>query len=464
MMRYNDETDKKVKNNYLKYAYMYSENIFLIGDCSNDKILREYFKNNNVIITGRISYSESNNITNFFKNISIKGYKNRDKDLFLITSLDVYENLKIINILNGVGVKIEQIISAGYFLLDILAEFKGFYSAIATEYTLPTYASFDLVDTCNLRCSTCMRKDNRGTSGKMEYEVFTRCLDKLCRLGIYQVEMHKSTEPFLHPDIVDYCAEVKKRGMSFILSTNLSLINIGKKARLVADLMNDQDMMVISISGLSQEIYQINHQGGCIENIVNNLCELSMTTGCKKNVVLRLLKFDYNAGEIPEVIDLANKLGISYQIMNAYGDPVVKELANTELPPFDFNMQDYNHIFERLNYCSWLFERNLVINHKGNVHLCCNCDPIDNHDLGPFLTQDFSVVQLKRYIHPVCARCVGARGKLADSSQSNIYRIQKLIHDGISAQMKKNELCLSASIDNYNIKTISDYFVKKVLS
>lgn len=303
MIRYNDETDNLIENNYLKYAYMYSENIFLIGDCSNDRILREYFYNNNIIITGRIGYEEKNKITKFFKNISIKGYKNSARDLFLITSLDIEENLKIINILNDIGIKKEQIISSGNFLLDILAEYQCFYRIPSCIYKIPRYAGFDLVDTCNLRCSTCMRNEDRGTSEKMEYDVFTRCLDKLCRLGIKSVEMHMKTEPFLHPQIVEFCDEVKKRNMLFTLSTNLAIPGIGEKAKKVADMMTKDDFMVISISGLTQEVYEINHKGGKIENVIDNLIVLASTSGYKNNITLRLLQFDYNVGEIPHVVE-----------------------------------------------------------------------------------------------------------------------------------------------------------------
>lgn len=41
MIRYNDETDNLIENNYLKYAYMYSENIFLnpvCGRCTKGRV------------------------------------------------------------------------------------------------------------------------------------------------------------------------------------------------------------------------------------------------------------------------------------------------------------------------------------------------------------------------------------------------------------------------------------------
>ena len=89
-------------------------------------------------------------------------------------------------------------------------------------------------------------------------------------MGIKQVELYNYTEPFLHPDLYEFAKEVKKRNLTLGISTNLSLKHI-PKLRECVDLLTPGDWFVVTISGINEDIYNINHKGGNINNVLQNL-------------------------------------------------------------------------------------------------------------------------------------------------------------------------------------------------
>lgn len=462
-----NNVENVIINENISYAVEYSTEVFLVGDPQYDSILQKWILDNDIDMTARLIIAKDEGYSSsIFKNIEIKNANIKKSSLFFITSMSVEENKEIFKMLTSIGIVETQIIPSGYFLPPIIAEYYGYYSYHHKAYTIPLYASFDLVDTCNLQCSTCMRSINRGSASKMDESIFYRCLDKLCKIGINTVEMHKSTEPFLHPKIVEFCQNVKKRNMNFIISTNLSLKNIGIKAKMVADMIGQNDIMVVTISALSQNIYEINHNGGSIDNVKENLKILATTSGNRNNIILRMLKFDYNHGEIPKVVSLANELGINYQIMPALGDPRKGVLAidTTEMLPYDIELNDYSDLFHNLRPCSWLFEKSILIKCDGNVHLCCNVDPIEGHDLGPFLEQDFTAIQVKRYMHPLCGRCIHNHKILSDNSVENNNRIKTMIHDGMDALALENDLKLTDILKDHKLQKVTDWFLGQFMN
>ena len=242
----------------------------------------------------------------------------------------------------------------------------------------------------------------------MNFDLFVKILDKLQVMGISRVELYNFTEPFLHPNIYEFIAEVKRRGLAIGISSNLSLHKIPRLKECV-DLLCDGDLFVITISGMRQEIYQINHRRGKIENVLENIKEIAKSDPShKRNVRLRLLGFDYNKSEYIDAKACAEKYGMDFECLFATGAP----LDPSQPPEYaasvrdqKLNAQDYSDSFssERI-YCPLIHSRSIAMNCRGNVELCCHRvqRPLD---LGSFLDQDISVIQLKRDLHPLCRSC-----------------------------------------------------------
>lgn len=305
------------------------------------------------------------------------------------------------------GVAHEQIIPPTVFYFPLLAEKNGFIKKPNLEsFQLPILATIDIVNMCNLDCATCAKPAWQENNERMSFDLFTKILDKLQLIGIRFVELYNYTEPFLHPEIYKFMAEVKRRGLALGISTNLSRPNIPNLKECV-DLLRDGDWFVITISGMQQKLYEINHRRGKIENVLDNLKEIAKSAN-RHCVHLRLLKFDYNVGELQAAVDTANKFGIGFEYYLAEGSPFEPCSARKErkdLIDKRIGFEEYSDSFSaERRYCFFIHSRNIVINHKGNVELCCQYVQRP-YDLGSFLEQDISVIQLKRDMHPVCRSC-----------------------------------------------------------
>lgn len=241
----------------------------------------------------------------------------------------------------------------------------------------------------------------------MNFEQFKKILDKLQMMGIRQVELYNYTEPFLNPEIYDFMAEVKRRGLTLGISSNLARPHIPKLKKCV-DLLEPGDWFVITISGIKQEVYEINHKRGKIADVIDNIKEISKSP--KRNIVtLRLLNFDYNKGELEPAKNLAKQYGLSFQHYLAMGDPVNEPYAaqkeRKQALDAGISYENYDKSFYPDGfYCFFIHSRNIIINCRGNVELCCQ-NIQRPYDLGSFLEQDISVIQMKRDMHPVCRSC-----------------------------------------------------------
>src|SRR5829696_6112932 len=91
-----------------------------------------------------------------------------------------------------------------------------------------TYAQFEPVGQCNLRCQMCpiqFRRDGppHGPLAFMEFDSFTRIMDELPNLR--ELHLQGLGEPLQHPrffDMVDYAAA---KGIRVTTNSNLTLLN-----------------------------------------------------------------------------------------------------------------------------------------------------------------------------------------------------------------------------------------------
>lgn len=330
------------------------------------------------------------------------------RDIVFILTLDGNEFIRVAqSLMEKYHCSFMQIIPPSCFFTKLLAEMQGTILDIDLKKAqLPFLATIDIVDTCNLSCMTCRREAFLNSGGRMHISLFRRILDKLQLMGIKQVELYNYTEPFLHPNIYEFAQEVKKRNLALGISTNLSLKNIPHLKDCV-DLLTPGDWFVVTISGVNKDIYDINHRGGNIDNVIRNL-NIIAESDRKKLVILRLLRFDYNEGEVFEAKKLADKLGISFQWMPADGNPF---LSNEEMEKLrskvtkGISFKHHNSLFDDdMSYCPFIHKRNIVINHLGNVEQCCQ-RVTRPYDFGAFLEQDISVIQMKREFSALCCDC-----------------------------------------------------------
>ena len=123
---------------------------------------------------------------------------------------------------------------------------------------------------CSLHCPTCTKGDETGyehQTGIMDMDLMEKILDKIALENPKAIVFtYANSEPFLHPKLVECIASIKRRGLNAQMSTNLNFVR-----RLDELLEVKPDMIIISLSGFTQEIYERGHAGGKIEKVKENM-------------------------------------------------------------------------------------------------------------------------------------------------------------------------------------------------
>lgn len=142
----------------------------------------------------------------------------------------------------------------------------------------PYEAYIDVSGTCNLRCRSCQvynhspESFNHNNRGNMSFDLFCKILNKILTdmpdvLGIF---MFNYGEPLLCPSLPEMIHEIHRRGLVAIISSNLSV-----KYDFDALIKAEPDIIKISISGFTQDVYSSTHNGGDIELVKRNMLEIN---------------------------------------------------------------------------------------------------------------------------------------------------------------------------------------------
>jgi MoaA/NifB/PqqE/SkfB family radical SAM enzyme len=282
----------------------------------------------------------------------------------------------------------------------------------------PRLILWDLVGSCNLRCPSCPVGTMHGTNpkGLISDEMFYRVLEKLAReFPKWQLHFYNWTEPLIHPHIVEYTRAAAKAGFHLHLSSNLNhlkdaqgIISAGAKT------------FRISLSGFTQAVYEQGHRGGNIETVKRNmrlLSEARKSTDARTRVHVYFHKYRHNLHELPQMEQFARSLGFDFMSDWAYLMPVEKLLAyiDDELPGHERQFADASIVPNvnnaiaaiqphREHNCELIDQ--LVIDHQGNITLCCAVYDGIHNGIANYLESDWQQIQSAKYGHSTCDKCM----------------------------------------------------------
>lgn len=199
---------------------------------------------------------------------------------------------------------------------DAAIPFHESGGAISVEHTrLKSWRYFlEINSLCSLHCPTCTKGNQSGyehQTGIMDSDLMERILDKIQSENPNAIVFcYGNSEPALHPNLPECIASIKRRGLNAQLSTNCNLV------RRVDDLLAAQpDMIIISLSGWTQDIYVRGHAGGNIEKVKANmrtLAEANNKLNRKVNISVNYHVYDYNEHELAPMKEYADSLGLGF--------------------------------------------------------------------------------------------------------------------------------------------------------
>ena len=285
----------------------------------------------------------------------------------------------------------------------------------------PKMLVVDIVGSCNLRCPSCP-VGNMGLGvnpvGMMDKAVFERIVLKAKReYDVKIVALYNWTEPFLHPELSQFIKIVKNEGLVCAISTNLN------KLRNIDEVLSaGLDIFRISLSGFTQENYGVTHVRGDIERVKENMrlvSEAIKRVGAPTVVEVYFHKYLHNLGEVEPMRRYVASLGFEWLESWAYYMPMEKVLALTEgqLTESEADFVEnrlalpIGHAVEAAmgqqgyNRCS-LLQDQIVLDHLGNVNLCCTVYDFKKNGLGNFLEMSGDDLKSSKRRHPTCDTCV----------------------------------------------------------
>jgi molybdenum cofactor biosynthesis enzyme MoaA len=297
------------------------------------------------------------------------------------------------------------------------------------------FAYIDTVDSCQLKCPTCVRglRLMANSSRKMSIDLFEQIIAKVKFEGYRRIGLFNYTEPFLNRTLQAYVAKVNQIGIPCEISSTFSMRHIDN---LEETLCAGVSVMHVSMSGMDQATYEINHVDGVLEYVLRNLtiaANIIRTRGLSGRLMMRFIRFDYNAHQIPEAQAFADKIGVGFEVIEGVGDPRSKEQRRftDEFYRDEMSRSSGKTSPEELGkVCTLMFDQ-VAIDCVGDVFICCAMPTHPSLRIGNYLTLSASEILLKRYTHSFCRTCTIPRREATTFDRS---RLLKAVGDLLAIQ------------------------------
>jgi len=256
-------------------------------------------------------------------------------------------------------------------LLNLFANSRAYRKLAEVSGAAPAVVLFDVSNRCNLHCLTCRRSttDVVDLSGQTEKPVkladmaldsYMRIIDDLHR-DLLLATLYVSGEPLLNREIVAMVAHTSDKSVASMISTNGMLLNEDLSTRL---LEAGLDYLKVAVSGYSQDVYGIYHQGGDVARILENVVafeRIRRRLGRRCLVVVDYILFEHNRHQEDDVRRFCRENGISFSLR--YG----RTLEGSELMS---PAESRHHYQPKTGPCDWLWKI-MVFCADGSSVPCC---------------------------------------------------------------------------------------------
>lgn len=328
------------------------------------------------------------------------------------------------------------------FLLDHL-DVAGILNG-KRAFTGPEHVVIDPTNRCDNNCIGCWTNSpllgmgERPTSDwlkqELPYDVLSKLIDELARLGAKRVRFTGGGEPFMHPRLLDLVKQVKSSGLLCAITTNFTAMT-EESARKLAEIGLDE--FTISLWAATPQAYSRTHPNKTeatfhrIEKILKLYNSLK-PKGAKS--ILANVIFQMNWHEIETMLDFAletNCDGIYYTVIDSVSPRTdgllltkehakksielayrVKERVDSLAKEREFVLDNFHGFVRRLEsesvstgdydkqavdkipcYVGWMFIRVLP---NGDISPCCRAV---KKPMGNLLKQSFEQIwNSKRYM------------------------------------------------------------------
>jgi MoaA/NifB/PqqE/SkfB family radical SAM enzyme len=248
----------------------------------------------------------------------------------------------------------------------------------AEVQSLPYEIILDLTNRCNLRCPLCVtgQRLNDRPGGKMRLEDFRRVVDELAPY-LFKVRLHSWGEPFLHDRLYDMIAYLGSRNIGTEVSSNFNAFRRDEAGALVD---SGLELLVISLDGVTEEVYRRYRVGGDLSMVIENVKALVQEKRRRGSLLplieIQFLLMKHNFHQRQDIRKLAADLGADRCRVYPLAINAQDERQRRAWLPDDLRYSRYfpdtfeDRIYSTQRVCPWLW-RSAVVNWDGTVSPCC---------------------------------------------------------------------------------------------
>lgn len=255
-------------------------------------------------------------------------------------------------------------------------------------FELPNIISIEVSSKCNLKCVTCSLREF-GEHENMSLETF--CKLKKIFSKFHYISLSNSGEPLMNRDLIEMIKLIKEESpvTKVGFNTNGTLLNRDLAVKFVTV---ELDEIIFSLDGATKETFEKIRLGAKYDLVYKNMFELQeVKRSLKKDnpvigICMVLTKDNYQ--ELPQLIEIAHKLGISKINVNGlepYDETMKEQIlyskneiekkieyiyqeANKKAKLYNIKMVTPNLRFTNIRQCNAI--KAAIISSKGEVRPC----------------------------------------------------------------------------------------------
>jgi MoaA/NifB/PqqE/SkfB family radical SAM enzyme len=258
----------------------------------------------------------------------------------------------------------------------------------------------DTTNICQLKCPLC--HTGKGTihrdQGVMDFDLFTKVVDQIKHSCLW-LTLYSWGEPLLNQRIHEYIEYAHKQKIATIISSNLNKPLTPLMAEQV--IRSGLDVMVVSLDGITQDVYEVYRVNGHLDRVLENLRLLDQKKrelGSKTPYIeWQFIVMRQNEHQLEEAKALAGELGVDSLVFkkvdfpHGEDDPAEAERWLPRQHPEYLREDPFYKPYQEDGQVCWRLWRSAVVNWDGGFAPCCYLTD-KTQDFGDL--NDFSVKKI----------------------------------------------------------------------
>jgi len=232
----------------------------------------------------------------------------------------------------------------------------------------PKTSLVELSNGCNHACIFCTNPRMERKVGRLSLQTYEKFLKEASDLGLEEVGLYTTGEPFLMRNINEYIAMAKKYGIKYVFITTNGALTTSEK--LVSAVKSGLDSIKFSVNAGTRESYKLVHGKDDFDKVIDNIKFLSKYRK-EKNIDLKLMVSCVVTKEIEDEEEVLKNLLLPY-IDEIYFYGVTSQFGQSldQIKLLKSSLSDDPPALGKASPCSMLWNR-VHLTREGYLTLCC---------------------------------------------------------------------------------------------